>query len=224
MKRFGDHALLWELPDNPAVHAAARVARKRFGDQLVEVVPGDQTLLLVWDEGLDDAAALVTNLKALANDAGAFLDALATGDEPAQLVSIPVIYDGPDLAAVAAALALDDGAVVQLHTGGEYTVAFTGFSPGFPYLRAARREGASGADGESADLQRLLALPRIDTPRTQVPAGAVAVAAGYCGIYPRSSPGGWNLLGHTEVALFDAGRDPPALLAPGTHVRFERAG
>ena len=70
-------------------------------------------------------------------------------------------------------------------------------------------------------LQRLLELPRLGTPRTEVPAGSVAVAAGYCGIYPRSSPGGWNLLGRTDVVLFDAERDPPALLEPGTRVRFE---
>ena len=91
-------------------------------------------------------------------------------------------------------------------------MAFTGFAPGFPYLRAEPHGGAA---------QRLLDLPRLATPRTEVPAGSVAVAAGYCGVYPRVSPGGWNLLGRTDVVLFDAERDPPALLEPGTRVRFQ---
>jgi len=100
------------------------------------------------------------------------------------------------------------GRVVELHTAPEYTVAFVGFMPGFPYL--------VGGD-------RLLELPRLEVPRTEVPAGTVAVAAGYCGIYPRAAPGGWNLLGSTAVELFDPDRDPPALLTPGMRVRFVAA-
>ena len=102
--------------------------------------------------------------------------------------------------------------MVELHSAAEYTVAFMGFAPGFPYLVA---------DETARSVRPLLELGRLDTPRTEVPAGSVAVAAGYCGIYPRSSPGGWNLLGRTDAVLFDAGRDPPALLEPGTQVRFE---
>jgi allophanate hydrolase subunit 1 len=225
----GDHALLLELPDNESVHAAARAFRDRFGEQLVEVVPGDQTLLLVWDEGLEGTAALVSNLKALASDFK--LDARASGPADAPVVRIPVAYDGLDLEAVAAALALSEEAVVELHAGAEYTVAFVGFAPGFPYMRAVGAGGDSGAGGEPGGgeprggeprgVERLLELPRLATPRTEVPAGSVAVAAGYCGIYPRSSPGGWNLLGRTEAVLFDADRDPPALLEPGARVRFE---
>jgi KipI family sensor histidine kinase inhibitor len=212
MRPVGDHALLLELQNNEAVHAAARVARSRFGDQLVEVVPGHCTLLLVWDEGLDDAAALTSNLKALAGDASAFkLDMRAVGNEPPPRVVIPVIYDGADLEAVATQLGVSVEAVVELHSGAEFVVAFMGFSPGFPYLVA---EGGGAVEG-------LLELPRLATPRTEVPSGSVAVAAGYCGIYPRGSPGGWNLLGRTGVVLFDAERRPPALLAPGTCVRFE---
>ena len=214
MRPVGDHALLLELPDNASVHATARAARDRFGDQLIEVVPGHQTLLVVWDEGLEDAVALVSNLKALASHASAFkLDTSAVGKEPPPAdVVIPVTYDGADLEEVAAKLGVSQQAVIELHTGAEYVVAFMGFAPGFPYLIA----------GEAVrEVAPLLELGRLDTPRTEVPAGSVAVAAGYCGIYPRSSPGGWNLLGRTEVVLFDAGRDPPALLEPGTRVRFE---
>jgi KipI family sensor histidine kinase inhibitor len=215
MRPVGDHAVLLDLQSNEAVQAVARLARSRFGGELVEVVPGHRTLLLVWDEGLDDAAALMSNLKALAGDARAFkLDMRARGNEPRPAVTVPVMYDGADLDAVAASLALSREGVVQLHAEAEYVVAFMGFSPGFPYLIA---EGGDGIEG-------LLGLPRLATPRTEVPAGSVAVAAGYCGIYPRSSPGGWNLLGCTDVVLFDAQRDLPALLQPGTRVRFEPVG
>jgi KipI family sensor histidine kinase inhibitor len=213
MRCVGDYALLMELPSNAAVHAAARAARDRFGDQLVEVVPGHQTLLVVWDEGMEDAAALMSNLKALASDASAFkLDISAIGNEQPEVVRIPVTYDGADLEDVAAKLALSREDVVELHRGAEYTVAFMGFAPGFPYLIAG--EAAPG-------VLPLLELGRLGAPRTEVPAGSVAVAAGYCGIYPHSSPGGWNLLGRTDVVLFDADRDPPALLEPGTQVRFD---
>jgi len=216
MRRVGEHALLLELPTNAAVHATAHAARNRFGDQLVEVVPGHQTLLVVWDEGLEDAVALMSNLKALASDASAFkLDISAIGKEPPPpVVVIPARYDGADLDAVAARLALSREAVVGLHSGAAYTVAFMGFAPGFPYLIAGK---------DARDVAALLELGRLDTPRTEVPAGSVAVAAGYCGIYPHNSPGGWNLLGRTDLVLFDAERDPPALLAPGTPVRFEPA-
>ena len=132
-------------------------------------------------------------------------------------MTIPVTYDGADLEAVAATLALSKAAVVKLHSEADYVVAFTGFAPGFPYLRATGRARESDAGG----VQRLLELPRRVTPRTEVPAGSVAVAAGYCGLYPRSSPGGWNLLGRTNVVLFDVTREQPALLEPGMRVRFE---
>jgi len=213
IRQVGDHALLLELEDNATVHTVARSAREQLGDQLVEVVPGHQTLLVVWDEGLEDAVALMSNLKALASDASAFkLDISAIGNEPPPVVPIRVRYDGADLEAAATALEVSREAVVELHSGAAYTVAFMGFSPGFPYLVA---------DETARRVLPLLELGRLGTPRTEVPAGSVAVAAGYCGIYPHSSPGGWNLLGRTDVVLFDAGRDPPALLEPGTRVRFE---
>jgi KipI family sensor histidine kinase inhibitor len=213
VRPVGDHALLLELPDNASVHAAAWLARDRFGDQLVEVVPGHETLLLVWDEGLEDAVALQSKFKTHASDARASkLDRSAIGKEPPPDVVIPVRYDGADLEAAAATLGVSREAVVELHAGAVYTVAFMGFSPGFPYLIA---------DEAARGVLPLLELGRLRTPRTEVPAGSVAVAAGYCGIYPHSSPGGWNLLGRTDVVLFDTERDPPALLEPGTRVRFE---
>jgi len=204
MRPVGDHAALFEFPDNAAVHAAARLAHERYGDQLVEVVPGHETLLLVWRPG-----SALSDISELGLDRAS--SEISDEDGPSSpAVTIPVSYDGADLGAVAETLCLSIEVVVQLHGAVEYTVAFMGFSPGFPYLLAPERVP-------------LLELPRLRTPRTEVPAGSVAVAAGYCGIYPRASPGGWNLLGRTEVVLFDPERERPALLEPGMRVRFEAA-
>jgi len=127
--------------------------------------------------------------------------AAEAGDE----IEIPVVYDGPDLADVASHTGLSEKDVVAAHTSTPWTVAFGGFAPGFAYL--------VGGD------ERLV-VPRRETPRTTVPAGSVGLAGEFSGIYPRSSPGGWQLIGHTDAVMFDVDRDPPALLAPGAHVRF----
>jgi len=201
----GDRALLLEFPDNATVHAVASAARAQWSEQLEEVVPGHSTVLLVWRGALPSVDAVVSSLDAIAERAIASSDDTDAPEVP-DAVTIPVIYDGDDLGSVAAKLEISEEEVVQLHSGAVYTVAFTGFAPGFPYL--------IGGDPR-------LDLPRLPTPRTQVPAGSVAVAAGYCGIYPRTSPGGWNLLGRTDAVLFDPDRVPPALLAPGVRVRFE---
>ena len=118
---------------------------------------------------------------------------------------LEVVYDGADLEDVAQACELTIRDVIQLHSTADYTVAFCGFVPGFAYL---------------VGLPELLQLPRRSTPRTRVPAGAVAIAAEFTGVYPRESPGGWHLLGRTGMPLWDDSRNPPALLAPGTRVRF----
>jgi len=121
-------------------------------------------------------------------------------------VVITVDYDGPDLADVAALTGLSEDEVVTAHTGIAWTVGFGGFAPGFAYL----------TNGDPR-----LRVPRRATPRADVPAGAVGLAGVFSGVYPRSSPGGWQLIGRTDVDLFDVERDPPALLQPGMQVRFE---
>jgi allophanate hydrolase subunit 1 len=121
---------------------------------------------------------------------------------------LAVHYDGPDLADVARATGLDEDEVVAAHTGTPWTVAFGGFAPGFAYL--------VGGDPR-------LVVPRRPTPRSSVPAGAVGLADAFSGVYPRSSPGGWRLLGTTDAVLFDVDRSPAALLAPGDTVRFVAA-
>ncbi|MGL5930315.1 MAG: 5-oxoprolinase subunit B family protein, partial [Dermatophilaceae bacterium] len=126
-------------------------------------------------------------------------------------VTVGVRYDGADLAEVATHLGTTAADVIRRHVGTTWRVAFTGFAPGVGYLVA---------DDGSAPL----AVPRRPEPRTRVPSGAVGLAGEFTGIYPRASPGGWQLIGHTEVVTWDALRDPPALLSPGTVVHFEEAG
>jgi KipI family sensor histidine kinase inhibitor len=121
-------------------------------------------------------------------------------------IRIPVRYDGPDLQLVARTAGLSTDEMVALHCGADYSVAFTGFAPGFGYL---------------VGLPEPLVQARLDQPRTKVPPGSVGIAGEFTGVYPRSSPGGWRLIGRTELSLFDPQRDPPALLVPGDRVRFE---
>ncbi len=122
-------------------------------------------------------------------------------------VEIPTVYDGPDLATVAEHWGVPVEEVIARHAGTDFRVAFCGFAPGFGYLTGLPEEWA---------------VPRLATPRPRVPAGSVGLAGAYTGVYPSASPGGWLLVGRTDVVLFDVTVDPPALLAPGTRVRFRR--
>ena len=117
--------------------------------------------------------------------------------------------DGPDLAAVAEYAGLSPRQVVERHAAGEYRVAMLGFAPGFPYLLG---------------LDPRIAMPRLSTPRQRVEAGSVGIGGTQAGIYPRSGPGGWRIIGRTDAVLFDPARDPPSLLAPGDRVRFVPTG
>jgi allophanate hydrolase subunit 1 len=155
-----------------------------------DVVPGAETVLL---DGVADRDGLRV---ALAGWRPAAV-------EPGPLVELAVTYDGPDLEDVAIRWGCDPDELVRRHQATEFVAAFCGFAPGFAYL--------SGLDVET---------PRRATPRTRVPAGSVALAGRWCGIYPTPSPGGWRVIGHTDAALWDASHTPPALLAPGTRVRF----
>lgn len=190
----GDRALLLEVP---GTEEALRVAQrlKETCPGLTDVVPGHRTVLAIWE------SVPGTDLAALAADALA-----VPGTEvPGTQVEIAVTYDGPDLTEVAALTGLSPEEVVARHTGADYVVAFLGFAPGFGYL--------VGGDAR-------LAVPRRTAPRERVPAGSVAIAGLYSGIYPRESPGGWQLLGRTDTVMFDPNRDPPACLAPGDRVRL----
>lgn len=213
VERLGEDALLLRLDEtidagtNARVHAlAARIAGQR-PPWLRDIVPAYASLALFVD-----AEAFADDADPLA-EAERWLDAMVDrGDAPAhaagRLVEIPVHYggeDGPDLATVAEQAGLSPGDVVAIHSAGEYRVAMLGFAPGFPYL---------------IGLDPRLATPRLGSPRARVPAGSVGIGGAQTGIYPRSGPGGWQLIGRTGMTLFDATRDPPAALAPGDRVRF----
>ena len=199
MRPFGPTALLAEVADAPTALALAAWVRGS-GVRAVEVVPAARTVLL---DGLDpaDVAATVALLEAWRPDPAD--PATRTADGPT--IEVPVVYDGPDLDDVAARWGLSRDEAVARHTGLELVSVFCGFAPGFAYLSGLPEEWA---------------VPRLDSPRPRVPAGSVAVADSWCGVYPSASPGGWRLLGRTDARLWDVERDPPALLAPGTRVRF----
>ncbi|AVT03522.1 5-oxoprolinase subunit PxpB [Paracidovorax avenae] len=190
-------ALLVELDDlqqTLALHAS--LLRDPIAG-IEELVPAARTVLVRYRPAAQGFAALV--------DAIARRDVRGAAQRSETLVEIPVRYDGEDLAEVAQRLGITPDEVVRRHTGSEYTVAFTGFAPGFGYL----------AGGDPS-----LDVPRRTTPRTRIPAGAVGLAGTFSGVYPQASPGGWQIIGTTPVAMWDIDRDPPALLQPGARVRF----
>jgi KipI family sensor histidine kinase inhibitor len=176
-----------------------------FAD-VVDVVPAARTLLVVVHEGAD-VLPVRTALSTLSADRPTSADALRRGAP--HVVEIPVHYDGPDLGEVAELTGLARHEVVAAHTQTPWRFAFAGFAPGFAYL----------AGGDSR-----LRVPRRSEPRTSVPAGSVGLAGEFSAVYPRASPGGWQLLGHTDATLWDVERRPPALLQPGSVVRFVDAG
>ncbi|MGV9415240.1 5-oxoprolinase subunit B family protein [Nocardia sp. NPDC003693] len=153
------------------------------------------------DSRVDSTDSAAGDFRAHAPDPGE----PAAVDSPTEPVLIPVRYDGEDLAAVAELLGLTEAEVIAQHTGVEWRCAFAGFAPGFGYLESP--------DGR-------LSVPRRDRARTAIPAGAVALAGGYSAVYPRRSPGGWQLIGTTEAVMFHVDQDPPALVRAGTRVRF----
>ncbi|TMR31835.1 5-oxoprolinase subunit PxpB [Actinomadura geliboluensis] len=194
--RAGDAALLVETGDLATAHRLNAALRDDLPPGVVDVVPGEQTVLVMADPSadLDRLAARLPHLP-LPDD--------VEGD--AAPVEIPVVYDGEDLDEVARLTGLSREEVVRRHAGSAYTVAYLGFSPGFGYLTG---------------LDPALHVARRESPRTAVPAGSVAIAGPYAAVYPSRSPGGWRLLGHSGLRLWDVTRDPPSLLRPGTRVRF----
>jgi KipI family sensor histidine kinase inhibitor len=195
IRPVGASALLIEVDDPPAWFAALDAERSAGRLAVTDIVPGATTVLL---DGVQSVTALAATLRSWPAPEAATV----TEDG----LDIPVTFDGPDLADVAAIAGLSDEAVVAALTGVAFQVAFGGFAPGFAYLRGLP-----------------WSVPRLDSPRPRVPAGSVALAAEYAGIYPTASPGGWRLVGRTDIVLFDIDRSPPALLTPGRTVRFSAA-
>ncbi|MET8123712.1 allophanate hydrolase subunit 1 [Micromonospora sp. NPDC005189] len=233
IRPVGAHALLLDcaatdVPDAALVEAwRAELWRRREQGELlaVEIVPAASTVLL---DGLPDPTATATLLRRWAPTVSTAARASARpcdgsddcggdhgGDDHGGVdravgteVVVPVDFDGPDLPAVAEHWGVDLSAVLRRLTDTRFRVAFCGFAPGFPYLTGLPAE---------------LALPRLATPRPRVPAGSVALAGPYAGIYPSASPGGWLLVGRTHLVLFDVHAHPPARLGPGTLVRMAAA-
>jgi KipI family sensor histidine kinase inhibitor len=205
----GDAAVLCEVQDVDAVLALAQSLREKEIAGLVDVVPGARSVLVRVEPGTDLAPLRrdLAEASRRAEDASA-RSRRGGGDTSArsrEQVAIEVVYDGPDLDDVARLTDLTAAEVIAAHTKQPWRVAFGGFAPGFAYL--------VGGDPR-------LVVPRRHEPRTTVPAGSVGLAGEYSGVYPRPSPGGWQLIGRTDAVLWDLDRDPPALLRPGAWVRF----
>lgn len=202
---YGDRALLIEVDaagaaagaGSDAVLGMFRALDRTRPPGVVDLVPAARTIAVLLDPRVLPPAAARAWIERTPPEPPA-----AAADE---LVELAVRYDGDDLAEVAALLGITPREVVERHTASRWRVAFGGFAPGFAYL-------VTDHDG--------LRVPRRDTPRTAVPAGSVGLAGEFSGVYPRSSPGGWQLIGRTDAALWDVRADPPALLRPGVEVRF----
>lgn len=197
----GSTALLIELEHLDEVLALYTALIDLDLEGVVDIVPAGRTILLSIDLDVTELSTVEQEVRSA--------EPRPAARKSGELVEIPVTYDGEDLEGVAKILGCDAAEVIRRHTADEWMVAFCGFAPGFAYIAAA-----SGA----------WQIPRRESPRTSVPAGSVGLAAEFSGIYPQASPGGWQLIGHTEVAVFDIDREPPALLSPGTPVRFVDVG
>jgi KipI family sensor histidine kinase inhibitor len=200
IRSCGEAHLLIELED---LHAASALHRNLEAAALagvLDLVPAARTVLLEFDPDVTTPSALTGRVETL----------LSRPAPPRQTepIRVAVRYDGPDLGFVSDFFGMGVREFVTWHTGQAWTVAFSGFAPGFAYCVT---------DAAHPD------VPRLDTPRVAVPPGAVAMAGEFTGVYPRSSPGGWRLLGRTDAVLWDERRDPPALLRPGVSLCFDEA-
>ncbi len=198
---YGDQALLLQFDSTADVLAWSAALRDAAIVGVLDIVPAARTVLLKLD-GPGRQGTVRRRLRTLRVTP----DAVATA--PAEPTVIDVVYDGADLAEVAERTGLTTAQVIDAHTASPWQVGFCGFAPGFAYL--------VGGDPR-------LAVPRRSDPRSSVPAGAVGLAGEFTGIYPRRSPGGWQLIGHTDAVLWDIDRPDPALLTPGMWVQFRPA-
>jgi KipI family sensor histidine kinase inhibitor len=198
MLPYGERAVLIEVDSTAeALHLHRHLNETA---DVLESVPAARTVLVVFDADATSAAAIHAA-------AAGLLDHPAPAEESGSPLTLDVRYDGDDLEPTAAELGISVEALIERHASAEYVVGFCGFSPGFAYLTG---------------LDPALRVPRLASPRTSVPAGSVAIAGEFTGVYPRASPGGWRLLGTTDAIIWDINRAEPALLTPGTVVRFRR--
>jgi len=201
MIRVGEAAWLLDLASNAQVRAALNALAATEDAAVYDVVPGASTLLVVTQPGAAFDPDRLRELERTTRSEAA----AAASTSPPHVHHVPVRYDGEDLAELARAARLSVDELVARHAAADYRVAFVGFQPGFAYL-----------DGLPPELH----APRRASPRPRVPAGSVAIGGEWTGVYPLATPGGWNLLGTTDLVLFATDVDPPALLQPGDAVRF----
>ena len=206
LKPLGDSSILIQLGDaiDPALNARVHAlsALLQTSPAVIETVPAYCTVLVHYDP----LATTYNQIKNIIEGKISLLD--DSTHRPSHRLEIPVLYgnaSGPDLEPAATTLALSPSELIRLHSEREYTVYMMGFTPGFPYLGI---------------LNEKLSLPRLSTPRTRVPAGSVAIAGSQTGIYPVDSPGGWHIIGHTPLKLFDPTSETPFLFSPGYTVKF----
>ncbi|MDE1906143.1 MAG: 5-oxoprolinase/urea amidolyase family protein [Rhodospirillales bacterium] len=191
------HSFMVELQNLEETQGLLHALRENAMPGVEEIIPAARTLLLRFTPEIVKAEVLAGQITRLD------IDSAPPPDGP--LVEVPVLYDGEDLPEVSALTGLSVAEIIRRHGEAEYLVAFCGFAPGFGYL----------VGGNAA-----LAVPRRKTPRTRIPAGAVALAGEFTGVYPRASPGGWQLIGTTPLKMWDLSRNPPAYFQPGYRVRF----
>ena len=207
LKPLGDSALLVQLGDeiHPALNARVHALNALLQDPIhgiLETVPAYSTLLIHYDPltlTFDQVAHWVRDKMTQLDD---------SFHRAPRRLEVPVRYggaSGPDLETVAVSKGISPADVIRIHSEREYTVYMMGFTPGFPYL---------------GTLDERLIMPRMETPRTLVKAGSVAIAGSQTGIYPLDSPGGWHLIGWTPLKLFDPASETPFLFSPGDRVRF----
>ena len=217
---LGDSALIVRLADESSAETSLRGvlrAARHLGAAaipgVIELAPASTTIGVFFDPTRIEPAPDASPFDALAAKIQSVLNAAAFETESetaARMIEVPVCYErefAPDLSDVAAHTGLSEDEVVRRHSSAAYQVTCVGFTPGFPYL--------SGLPPE-------LVTPRRGTPRTEIPPGAVAIGGTQTGIYPRKSPGGWNVIGRTPLRLFDVQREPPALFQAGDQVRFRQ--
>lgn len=193
------HAISWDV--GVTVRAVARRIREMRLEYVTDVVPAYTTLAVYFDGTRISFEEMAAKVVPVVSSSAAIRE-----EEPA-LIEIPVRYDGPDLAEVAERTGLTIDEVIERHSRRVYRAYTSGFQPGFAYL---------------GDLDEALVLPRRSTPRLRVQPGSVAIAGAQTAVYPLQTPGGWHLIGTTPVVMFDASRNPPALIRPGDMVRFTR--
>jgi KipI family sensor histidine kinase inhibitor len=202
--RAGDRSVLIDLPSSSVLAVTTELRSGHWAARLESVIPTSATLL-VTARRQDDLPELQGYLDGVLDDLSEGIPSLSGQ----RTITVPVIYDGPDLDDVARLCGLSPSQVVRAHTEAHHVVAYFGFAPGFAYI-----------DGVPADLQ----LPRRDTPRTNIPAGTVAIAANQSVVYPGGTPGGWHLIGRTTTRLWDLEENPPAKFATGDRIIFEATG